>query len=679
MKKFLIISHLVLFLVIIFSSCSDDLELQENTNDQSDLIEQVHDHRNCGNADHMQELLSNPEYKKSYDQRVQKFKAFNAANPELKMNCTSPDILPVAIHYQGVNNPNLSCLTGLAEDAIQVLNDDFQGSNSDITLWTNGSASSFPGISNGEACVQFVIADQNHPSGYGLTNGDPAITVNATSGDTDSNWSGYINIFVQPNTGYLGYSPLGGAGNGDGVVIDASAWGAGGSCSNVGSSAPFNLGRTLTHEVGHYLFLDHIWGNGCNSDDGVSDTPSQNSDYSGCPNVGASSCGSTDMHMNYMDYSNDACMYMFSAGQATVTTNYVNSSLGNVTGNASSVISGTTGGGGGGGNTTCDAPTSSSISGLTATTATISFSAAAQANSYLVQQRVSGTTSWTHNTVTQTQLDLTNLIPATTYQYRIRTACSSGNSSFTTVATFTTSTNNNGGGTCDKPGFTEVENINNTKTKVSWEAMPDAIRYNIRYRIVGGSWVSRNTTQTQRTLSNLTAGATYQYRVRTKCASGWTGFTTTETFVQGGGGSGGGNNGCNDNALTFELTLDNYGSETTWELIKESNNQVVTEGGPYNDNQSGTKKTTAFCIPDGCYTLYVDDSYGDGICCSYGNGSFELKDSNGTTVGYSDGNFGYYDYIEFCVSNNVVTFRDQQKDVQSTNLAKKGSFSGSNN
>ena len=668
---------MLLLLVLILSSCSDDIDNQEFSEDGNEILEQVHDHRTCGHTEHMDKLLANPEYKKAYDQRISKFKSYNSQNPNQKMNCTTPDILPVAIHYQGINNADLSCLTGLAQDAIQVLNDDFQGSNSDITLWTNGASASFPGISNGEACIQFVIADQNHPSGYGLTNGDLAITINATSGDTDSNWSGYLNIFILPNTGLLGYSPLGGAGNGDGVVIDAGAWGAGGSCGNVGSSAPFNLGRTLTHEVGHYLFLDHIWGNGCNTDDGINDTPAQGSDSGGCPSLNQTSCGSRDLHMNYMDYTNDACMYMFSAGQASVTSNYVNASLGNITGNASSVISGTGGGGNNGGNNnTCDTP-STSVSGITTTAATISISAVSQATSYLVQHRVSGTSTWTNNTTQQLQVSLSNLTPATTYQYRSRTACSFGNSTFSSISTFSTEDNNTA--LCDKPGFTVVDNINNTRTRISWEEMPDAIRYRLRYRIVGGNWNIKSTTQLNRTLTNLVPGATYQYQVRTRCAAGWTGYTSTETFIQGGGGSGGGNNGCQDNALSFELILDDYGSETTWELINQANGQVVTSGGPYDDNQAGTKKTTALCIPDGCYTIYVDDSYGDGICCTYGSGSFELKDSNGNRVGYSNGNFGYYDYIDFCVTNNVVTFRDQQKDAPSATLAKKGQTTGNNN
>ena len=95
--------------------------------------------------------------------------------------------------------------------------------------------------------------------------------------------------------------------------------------------------------MGHYLLLDHIWGEngGCNSDDEVSDTPNSSEPYYDCPSIGASTCSSTDMHMNYMDYTNDACMYMFSEGQAARMTNYVNSSLSILTNNASNVVDGT--------------------------------------------------------------------------------------------------------------------------------------------------------------------------------------------------------------------------------------------------------------------------------------------------------------------------------------------------
>ena len=73
--------------------------------------------------------------------------------------------------------------------------------------------------------------------------------------------------------------------------------------------------------MGHYLNLDHIWGDGgCGQDDGISDTPEAGTEYYGCPAIGSgtTTCGSQDMFMNYMDYVDDACMYMFSEEQASV-------------------------------------------------------------------------------------------------------------------------------------------------------------------------------------------------------------------------------------------------------------------------------------------------------------------------------------------------------------------------
>ena len=81
-------------------------------------------------------------------------------------------------------------------------------------------------------------------------------------------------------------------------------------------AAPFDGGRTTTHEVGHYLNLRHIWGDGrCRQDDYVNDTPSSDRANYGCPSYPTNHCKSNDMTMNYMDYVDDACMYMFSNGQ----------------------------------------------------------------------------------------------------------------------------------------------------------------------------------------------------------------------------------------------------------------------------------------------------------------------------------------------------------------------------
>ncbi len=282
----------------------------------------------CGTDAHMQELLANPLYAKNYEKQQKKFKKYSEDNP-IRALCANPVLLPMAVHYQGISNPDEACLIELALNQIQLLNDDYHGVNADITNWTNGAASTFPGVDYGETCIEFCLASTNHPSGFGLNNGDYAVTFNAFNGDYNDSWSGYINIFVRDITP-LGYSPLPGSGNGDGVAMDIIAFGSGAGCPGVTPTPPYHLGRTLTHELGHYLNLRHIWGDGngdCSIDDNVADTPDQADKNFGCPALGIASCNSPDMHMNYMDYSNDPCLYMFTAGQSTRMENYTNSNL----------------------------------------------------------------------------------------------------------------------------------------------------------------------------------------------------------------------------------------------------------------------------------------------------------------------------------------------------------------
>merc|ERR1712176_667406 len=84
----------------------------------------------------------------------------------------------------------------------------------------------------------------------------------------------------------------------------------------------WNLGRTLTHETGHYFNLQHIWGDQrggtCDDNDGVDDTPNQFGTHYGCPAYNTdqtTSCGSNDMFMDFMDYVDDACFSLFTKGQ----------------------------------------------------------------------------------------------------------------------------------------------------------------------------------------------------------------------------------------------------------------------------------------------------------------------------------------------------------------------------
>jgi hypothetical protein len=120
----------------------------------------------------------------------------------------------------------------------------------------------------------------------------------------------HLNIWVcNIGGGILGYAQFPGGNEAtDGIVLGGDYFG------NTGGV--YGLGRTATHEVGHYFNLRHIWGDGrCKQDDFVTDTPSADSSNGGCPTFPSVSCNTADMTMNYMDYTYDDCMYMFTDGQ----------------------------------------------------------------------------------------------------------------------------------------------------------------------------------------------------------------------------------------------------------------------------------------------------------------------------------------------------------------------------
>ena len=133
-------------------------------------------------------------------------------------------------------------------------------------------------------------------------------------GGTSSNLLGYAQFPDQSGLG--GLNETGGPASTDGVVIQYTSFGSADKGNFPIMSAPYNKGRTLAHETGHWLGLRHIWGDGNCADDFVSDTPPAASASSGCQ-VGRFSCGGTNMVENYMDYSNDACMNIFTVGQKT--------------------------------------------------------------------------------------------------------------------------------------------------------------------------------------------------------------------------------------------------------------------------------------------------------------------------------------------------------------------------
>ena len=207
-------------------------------------------------------------------------------------------------------------------EQIDRLNDDFRRMNSD----TLNAPPEFRAVA-ADTEIEFVLA-QRDPHGLPTTGINRVLgtrpvydLVHNTELKALSYWPAeeYMNLWVAQLDNLLGYaqfpvSTLGGLESAsenrltDGVVIDSDFFG-----NNPGLT-PESIGRTCTHEVGHYLGLRHVWGDGgCSVDDFCDDTPRSNSSNFGCPN--ANSCGSDDMVQNYMDLSDDLCMNLFTVCQ----------------------------------------------------------------------------------------------------------------------------------------------------------------------------------------------------------------------------------------------------------------------------------------------------------------------------------------------------------------------------
>ena len=212
--------------------------------------------------------------------------------------------IPVYVHVIYSNSTENISSTQI-NSQINVLNDDFRAANNDI----NQVPSEFAGVV-ADSEINFTLAGtfrhSNSRTSWGTNDAMKAAYPPVTP-------STHLNIWVcNIGGGILGYAQFpGGNSSTDGVVISPQYFG------NTGYvSAPYDEGRTATHEVGHYLNLRHIWGDGrCNRDDFVADTPTSDAPNYGCPSYPTVNCRSNDMTMNYMDYVEDDCMYMFSEGQ----------------------------------------------------------------------------------------------------------------------------------------------------------------------------------------------------------------------------------------------------------------------------------------------------------------------------------------------------------------------------
>ncbi len=231
-------------------------------------------------------------------------------------------ILPVVFHVmhngESVGTfPNVSDAQLISQ--ITQLNKDYRKQNSDTNL--------VPGVWKEVAAdceIEFCLASAD-PLGAATTGitrhsmGSSGTWNESRKTATTWNRDKYLNIWIATiGGGTLGYTMFpGGPASNDGVVIDPEFVGVAGS-----ATAPFNKGRTASHEVGHWLGLDHTWGDdgtSCDGTDGIEDTPNSSGENYGCPTFPLTdACAAAApgvMFMDFMDYTDDACMFMFSTGQ----------------------------------------------------------------------------------------------------------------------------------------------------------------------------------------------------------------------------------------------------------------------------------------------------------------------------------------------------------------------------
>lgn len=235
-----------------------------------------------------------------------------------KFAARSETVIPVVVHIVW-NRPDENLSDERVLSQIAAMNRDFNAENIDLR---DVPAEFKPFISKGGIRFCLAAKDPQDLPTSGIIRRKTGIETIGTKVELYSSALGgsdawdterYLNIWVA-NTGnfitgfgtYPGQVEVGKTG----VVVHPKYFGE-------NSSKKYSLGRVAVHEAGHYLGLSHIWdGNSnCDRDDGVADTPSQQHPYSGCPVHPQSSCGSTDMFMNFMDYVDDRCMLLFTHGQ----------------------------------------------------------------------------------------------------------------------------------------------------------------------------------------------------------------------------------------------------------------------------------------------------------------------------------------------------------------------------
>lgn len=402
---------------------------------------------------------------------------------------------------------------------------------------------------------------------------DPSLYMNMWSVKlTDSTILGYAQF--PDASGLLGLEATGGDANSDGVVSSYDVFGS--IAYNDGTfilDATYNKGRTMSHEVGHWLGLRHIWGDATCGDDYCADTPVHHDANYGCPTVVNCDANGNEMVENYMDYTDDSCMNIFTQNQKDRITAVMNNSPRRTTLK----------------NSTKDSPLT-----LFANDAEVKLdpSCPLSACGAIPNQTTQKITIYNRGTSNLTSAVLTYSINGgsnSTYNW-------TGNLATNELVTFDVTINSSVNGT-----------INAEITKA-------------------------NGTTDQRNTNNKASGsfmlplAPANYKV---------------------------------NDFIFRLQQDEFGSETTWSL-KNDSGTILYSGGPYTDTTPMPALITQnWTLTDNqCYVFTINDIGGDGICCEYGSGYYDIKSSDGAIIVASGASFATTEDKTFSINLNETVVAD---------------------
>lgn len=484
---------------------------------------------------------SNPMIEMNMEEIEKQTVEFLRKNPNGKSSRATITI-PVVFHViydQNVPTQNIS--DEQIQTQIDILNKDFSATNSEISGSNFNSATyplgNFSGIV-GNPDIQFCLARQD-PNGFATTginrkastrtnwDTDPSLKRTSSGGLDAWDTKKYLNIWVckislSTTNVVSGYAQHpGGDPSTDGVVLDYRFVG------NTGTAFfPFNKGRTATHEIGHWLNLKHIWGDATCGDDLVSDTPKHNGPNIGCPaHPHLSTCTGTpaEMTMNFLDYTDDQCMYMFSSGQksrmqAVLSIGAARGSI--VTSNGCQPPN----------PTFCYAPSRINLNNITITTADINWSASANALSYTIEYKLNNATTWLSLNLTSTSANLTGLKGSSTYNMRVKAICANGSSLYSSTINFTTLVPP----TCNIPASLTTTKITPTTATANWGAVLNVLNYTFEYKTKASTkWIVAPgpITTNSYTFTGLLPATSYNFRVKTNCNGMSSAYSATASFT----------------------------------------------------------------------------------------------------------------------------------------------------